>query len=165
MRTKCTNCRDFFPKGTERWSNQLQRICSEECLNEYMEARRLKSRAASKKAPKKYSKRKLEQIIPPELRHAVKKRDGHCRCCGRQGHEIHHVLFRSQGGANERSNLIFLCHECHHTHAHGPEAKRYRRLFRAYIWLAEVEGRSYSWEHLVDQYDEVLNSKIFRPAS
>ena len=27
--------------------------------------------------------------------------------------EIHHILFRSQGGSDEESNLITLCHTCH----------------------------------------------------
>ena len=27
--------------------------------------------------------------------------------------EVHHILFRSQGGSDEKSNLITLCHTCH----------------------------------------------------
>lgn len=27
--------------------------------------------------------------------------------------EVHHIVFRSQGGSNEESNLITLCHTCH----------------------------------------------------
>ena len=27
--------------------------------------------------------------------------------------EVHHIIFRSQGGSNEESNLITLCHTCH----------------------------------------------------
>lgn len=29
--------------------------------------------------------------------------------------EVHHIIFRSQGGSDEESNLITLCHTCHKT--------------------------------------------------
>lgn len=40
-----------------------------------------------------------------------------CQCCkGRHKDnklEVHHIIFRSQGGSDEESNLITLCHTCH----------------------------------------------------
>lgn len=40
-----------------------------------------------------------------------------CQCCkGRRRDsklEVHHIIFRSQGGSDEESNLITLCHTCH----------------------------------------------------
>lgn len=40
-----------------------------------------------------------------------------CQCCkGRHKDsklEVHHIIFRSQGGSDEDSNLITLCHTCH----------------------------------------------------
>ena len=49
-------------------------------------------------------------------------RDWHrCRVCGWGGGgglNIHHILFRSQGGKDELSNLILLCRPCHDK-AHG----------------------------------------------
>lgn len=40
-----------------------------------------------------------------------------CQCCkGRHKDsklEVHHIVFRSQGGSDEESNLITLCHTCH----------------------------------------------------
>lgn len=40
-----------------------------------------------------------------------------CQCCkGRRRDsklEVHHIIFRSQGGSDEESNLITLCHACH----------------------------------------------------
>jgi 5-methylcytosine-specific restriction endonuclease McrA len=45
----------------------------------------------------------------------VLKRDGYrCRSCNlRQNLSVHHIVFRSQGGVDESSNLIFLCTACH----------------------------------------------------
>lgn len=48
----------------------------------------------------------------------VLNRDNYiCQCCkGRHKDsklEAHHIVFRSQGGSNEESNLITLCHTCH----------------------------------------------------
>lgn len=48
----------------------------------------------------------------------VLNRDNYtCQCC-RGKHkdsklEVHHIIFRSQGGSDEESNLITLCHTCH----------------------------------------------------
>lgn len=40
-----------------------------------------------------------------------------CQCCkGKHKDsklEVHHIIFRSQGGSDEESNLITLCHTCH----------------------------------------------------
>lgn len=48
----------------------------------------------------------------------VLNRDNYtCQCCkGKHKDsklEVHHIVFRSQGGSNEESNLITLCHTCH----------------------------------------------------
>lgn len=48
----------------------------------------------------------------------VLNRDNYtCQCCkGKHKDsklEVHHIIFRSQGGSNEASNLITLCHTCH----------------------------------------------------
>jgi len=42
-------------------------------------------------------------------------RDGFkCQHCGSKEHlEVHHIIYRSQGGTNNVNNLITLCHECH----------------------------------------------------
>jgi len=56
-------------------------------------------------------------IVPPRLRAAVMARDRH-RCaapgCGSARFlEVHHVVPRSAGGANEAANLVTLCSRCH----------------------------------------------------
>lgn len=48
----------------------------------------------------------------------VLNRDGYkCQCCkGKHKDsklEVHHIIFRSQGGSDEADNLITLCHTCH----------------------------------------------------
>lgn len=48
----------------------------------------------------------------------VLNRDNYtCRCCkGKHKDsklEVHHIIFKSQGGSDEESNLITLCHTCH----------------------------------------------------
>lgn len=37
----------------------------------------------------------------------------YCENCGRIAVDIHHIVFRSQGGTDDASNLIALCRECH----------------------------------------------------
>ena len=49
-------------------------------------------------------------------REAVIHRDNYtCRCCGKRHTrlEVHHIVFRSQGGTDDEKNLITLCKECH----------------------------------------------------
>ena len=39
-----------------------------------------------------------------------------CKICGKPSVNLHHVLYRSQGGTDEPSNLIPLCYDCHSGH-------------------------------------------------
>lgn len=57
-----------------------------------------------------------EQITWRELCVAVYKRDRwRCRHCKSMsdGLTAHHIIFRSQGGKDELTNLICLCWNCH----------------------------------------------------
>ena len=38
--------------------------------------------------------------------------------CGKTNIEIHHIIYRSQGGSDEPDNLVCLCRE-HHIEAHS----------------------------------------------
>jgi hypothetical protein len=54
--------------------------------------------------------------LSPKLRRAVRLRDGTCRvpgCARRQGLQVHHLLPRTWGGADEISNLAAVC-PAHH---------------------------------------------------
>lgn len=47
---------------------------------------------------------------------AVLHRDSYtCQCCGKKNTrlEVHHIIFRSQGGTDDENNLITLCENCH----------------------------------------------------
>ena len=49
-------------------------------------------------------------------RGAVLHRDNYtCQCCGKKNCrlEVHHIVFRSNGGTDNEENLITLCKECH----------------------------------------------------
>ena len=52
-----------------------------------------------------------------QLRKQVLRRDGwQCQVCGsRQNLQVHHKQLRSQQGADDGSNLIALCADCHET--------------------------------------------------
>jgi hypothetical protein len=41
-----------------------------------------------------------------------------CRGCAKPAADIHHIIFRSQGGTDDLSNLVALCRSCHEQ-AHG----------------------------------------------
>lgn len=49
-------------------------------------------------------------------RSAILHRDNYtCQCCGKKNCrlEVHHIVFRSNGGIDDEENLITLCKECH----------------------------------------------------
>jgi len=75
--------------------------------------------------------------MPDGLRDSVVRLDGsRCRCCGsgRNGAlHVHHVMYRSQGGPHEQSNLITLCVDCHMV-VHS-DKRRYQPLCLGVIWL------------------------------
>ena len=43
-----------------------------------------------------------------------------CEQCGKKSVDIHHIIFKSQGGTDEIENLIALCRKCHNM-AHDNE--------------------------------------------
>jgi hypothetical protein len=56
-----------------------------------------------------------DEDVPDEVHAAVLRRDRHrCRNC--HNHldvAVHHIVFRSEGGSNDATNLISLCNTCH----------------------------------------------------
>lgn len=54
-----------------------------------------------------------------KLRAKIFERDRfRCRGCAKQAEEIHHIIFRSQGGTDDEANLVAICRDCHDL-AHG----------------------------------------------
>lgn len=66
---------------------------------------------------------KLYQIT---RRQAYERDNGVCALCGAVACEVHHIVFRSQMGTSELSNLACLCLQCHNE-AHGVNAKEIRK--------------------------------------
>jgi hypothetical protein len=56
-----------------------------------------------------------DSVVAPPLRRKVLARDGHrCRHCGsRRSLHVHHVRWRSKGGAIASPNLVTVCAKCH----------------------------------------------------
>lgn len=76
-----------------------------------------------------------------------------CVFCGtRDALHVHHIVYRSQGGEDEPSNLIVLCAE-HHDKVHS-DKRRWFPVCRAYIWLYYVDGKRtklYVLERILDK--------------
>ena len=67
------------------------------------------------------------------LKKRVFERDGYmCVICQRPATDIHHVYFRSEGGADSIENCISLCRKCHERYAHGNK-KKWQKLFLEYL--------------------------------
>lgn len=73
------------------------------------------------KFPKPTRKRKKPIHISKIIRASVIERDkSQCQVCGGVATQLHHVLYKSYGGADISQNLICLCNKCHRTvHANG----------------------------------------------
>ncbi|MFT7618110.1 MAG: Holliday junction DNA helicase RuvB [Planctomycetota bacterium] len=52
---------------------------------------------------------------PPNIRKRILARDGHrcVHCHGGRDVQVHHIVFRQDGGGHELSNLASLCKHCH----------------------------------------------------
>lgn len=64
-----------------------------------------KRRAPKRSARNSFSKTTRQKIYERD--------DGKCQMCGGVGTEIHHVVFRSQGGRGVFTNGLTLCQPCH----------------------------------------------------
>jgi len=64
---------------------------------------------------RKAARLRLDPALYEDLRQQVLRRDGwRCQSCGTMTNlEVHHRVFRSQGGDDSELNLITLCAECH----------------------------------------------------
>lgn len=57
----------------------------------------------------------MDPPTPARLRHFIQNRDGHaCICCAARANlQVHHIVWRSQGGKTNSSNLACVCARCH----------------------------------------------------
>ena len=80
----------------------------------------------------------MAKPIPKKLIKAILERDeGICQYCGKQGANIHHILFGGTGRKRIHciENLITLCGECHR----GAHSNRGMREF-TYEWSRQKYG-------------------------
>ncbi len=63
----------------------------------------------------KHNRRRLDRPAYDVLKLEILRRDGwQCQHCGRRDQlQVHHMVRRSQSGADCEENLIVLCGECH----------------------------------------------------
>lgn len=77
-------------------------------------------------------KRQDDALFRKTKLQAYERDGGLCVLCGRQSVEVHHIVFRSQLGTSELSNLACLCRPCHDA-AHGVRAKDIRERLKEII--------------------------------
>lgn len=133
-KVRCTNCRGYFDRSEAFWQGNggVSRICSEACYSEWRDKKPTKT-------VKKSNKRKPRAPgIPTSVRAVVRARDKACRWCRHTGTEVHHILYRSQGGPDDPSNLILLCGACH-ARAHSSK-EAFQPILLACIWMHYVES-------------------------
>ena len=70
-------------------------------------------------------KREDNNLYAVTRKQAYERDNGLCVLCGAVACEVHHIVFRSQMGTSELSNLACLCLQCH-SEAHGVNAKEIR---------------------------------------
>jgi 5-methylcytosine-specific restriction endonuclease McrA len=136
-KVRCASCHNYFAPDQIYRKNGLSSWCSQECFRSRVT---IKTRALERPYEQPSAPRKSRTDIPHATRLEVAQRDRCCRWCGAQrGLHMHHIVYRSQGGTHDASNLIVLCHEDHaHAHAVGPRA---RELLLGVIWLTYAGQR------------------------
>lgn len=115
---RCTFCKDYYDSGSvDAVSVGLSGVCSTQCLSD------LKDKARAKRSRRKEHREnriRYGRRLDPKVREIVRERDRHrCRFCevANARLEVHHIEYRSQGGADDPYNLILLC-DVHHRLMH-----------------------------------------------
>lgn len=119
---RCTACKGYYDHdGPDAHKVGLSGVCSSECLDDYLQ--KCRNKRARRKIHRE-NKHKYGRRLPGQIRDVVRKRDGaRCRFCGTSENiQIHHILYRSQGGGDVEWNLISLCHD-HHQLMHSSKRK------------------------------------------
>lgn len=77
-------------------------------------------------------KRQDDELYKRTRKWAIERDNGLCVICGGMASEVHHIVFRSQMGLSNLSNLACLCRECHNN-SHGTYAKEIRKYLQDII--------------------------------
>lgn len=154
-KVRCTNCKGYVDRDDCFWQapNRITRLCTERCFSEWKDRKKPSPRQVRERRTQKAAKR-TSTSVPVTVRLEIRDRDNHrCRWCRRPGQQVHHIHYRSEGGADEPSNLILLCTECH-ARAHSSKAA-YKPLLLACLWLHYVEGDSLSIPEVAEHLERL----------
>lgn len=104
MKVECKYCGEYVERE-EAYRRGLSSYCD---WNHFLEKKREDQRAAAKRAAQS------ESVLPPQVRTSVLIRDKVCQLCGtNRDLHVHHIIYRSEGGTHDESNLITLCNDDH----------------------------------------------------
>lgn len=74
-----------------------------------------------------------------------------CRGCAKPAEDIHHIVFRSQGGSDDLVNLVALCRNCH-DQAHGKRGNGLPAwVLRAMVVYDKFRVCCGIWRYFTDQ--------------
>lgn len=95
-----------------------------------------------RRIPKQANRNEFDSLT----RKRIRKRDnGECQQCGAPATQIHHVVFRSQGGRGVYENGMLVCHICHdRIHRDRKLAEYWQKVFR----------ERYGENHFRDEWDD-----------
>lgn len=95
-----------------------------------------------RRVPKQRERNNFSKAV---MRQIYERDSGLCQLCYRQGNEVHHVKFKSQGGRGVAENGILLCHQCH-TKVH--------RDYELAEQLRQRKVNKYGEDYYKDDYDD-----------
>lgn len=115
-KVRCSVCHNYVERDDLFYQRSLTVVCSKDCFeNKQKKPKSTKRQINTKKAP---------TGVTRETRKEVLERDFHrCKYChSRQNLHVHHIRYRSQGGANTADNLVTLC-LAHHELVHSEKRR------------------------------------------
>jgi 5-methylcytosine-specific restriction endonuclease McrA len=127
----CAGCNSmYYIPQTKFYRNK--RWCQDDLCKQVIDSK--VKNANYKKAQKKIENGTFRHGVESELREKIKLRDDFtCRLCVTKMEtnvlQVHHIIPVSNGGDDELSNLVLLCHNCH-TSLHKDDWQNYtNKLF------------------------------------
>lgn len=127
FRTSPEKMQEQVAKARERAQEKSREKAQERRQSTPLERKNLLAPKATSGKPKKPRKRPSRPTVTAEeksCRQIVADRsEGICEKCGKSGAlEKAHRIARSQGGRWEPSNVLDLCHDCHHGNHGSPQS-------------------------------------------
>ena len=128
----CAGCCQIFPEQSTHFYRNKRCCGLSECVQEI--DKKIKHRNYLKQR-KKFQKGTHRRGVEPALREYVVTRDNRlCRACMKVIPElqVHHIVPVSNGGTDEKTNLITLCNMCH-VRVHQEGYEKYFDFFNTYV--------------------------------